>query len=88
LPEELQMAIRHHHSPHKAPSGHQELVYAVHLGDTIAMMGGVGTGADTLHYPLDGNYTRYLDLTSSNLAMILLDVEEEFRRLTHSMEEN
>ena len=88
LPEALQMVIRHHHHPQQAPEEYQTLIYSVHLGDTIAMMGGGGTGADTLHYQLDGNYTQFLDLTSANLALILLDVEEEFRRLTNSLAEN
>ena len=88
LPEPLQSVIRHHHHPRQAPAEHQGLVYAVHLGDTIAMMGGVGTGCDTLHYQLDGDYTRFMDLAYSNLAAILLDVEEEFHRLADTLAEH
>lgn len=88
LPEALQMVIVHHHRPQQTPEEYRTLVYSVHLGDTIAMMGGGGTGADTLHYQLDGNYTQFLELTSANLALILLDVEEEFRRLTNSLAED
>jgi len=85
LPEALQMAVRYHHHPAEAPIEHQPLVYAVHLGDILAMMGGSGTGADTLNYTLDSHYTTYFDIGESGLERILLDVDEEFRRIEESM---
>lgn len=87
LPEALQMIIRYHHQPQEAPEAYRALVYAVHVGDIIAMMGGCGTGADTLQYPLDQRYSDYLDLTFDDLALILLETQEEFRRIEASFHE-
>ena len=87
LPEALQMIIRYHHQPQEAPEAYRALVYSVHVGDIITMMGGCGTGADTLQYPLDQKYSDYLDLTFDDLALILLETEEEFRRIEASFHE-
>jgi putative nucleotidyltransferase with HDIG domain len=85
LPEPLQMVILHHHYPAAAPKNFQPLVYAVHLGDIIAMMCGSGTGADSLCYQLDPNYTRYFDLSSDDLSRIMLQAEEEFHKIEDSI---
>ncbi|MFH1734452.1 MAG: HDOD domain-containing protein, partial [bacterium] len=52
LPIAIAEAIQHHHSPAAAVDEFRALVYAVHLGDLVAMMGGTGTGADTLAYKI------------------------------------
>ena len=57
LPDALQMIIRYHHAPQDAPEEFRPIIYAVHIGDIVAMMGGYGTGSDTLQYKLDGNYS-------------------------------
>ena len=44
LPDPLVEVIRHHHFPQHADASFRPLVYGVHLGDIIAMMGGSGTG--------------------------------------------
>lgn len=87
LPEALQMTICHHHAPPAAPAEHRSLVYAVHLGDIVAMMGGCGTGADSLRYPLDQGYSAYFDLSGDDLAAIMLDVQEEFAKIDASLAE-
>lgn len=85
LPESLQVAIRYHHHPDQAPAEYQGLVYTVHLGCIVAMMGGSGTGLDSFNYRLDQNYPQYLDLTPDNLALIMLEVEEEFQQAQASL---
>jgi len=52
LPEELQAAIAHHHHPAEAGE-HILLASAVHIGDTILMMMGIGIGKDGLKYRVD-----------------------------------
>ena len=88
LPEPLQMAILHHHQPLEAPEEFRPLVYAVHLGDIITMMGGCGTGADNLQYHLDKNYVDYFDLAKDDLYLIMLTVEEEFTKLAQSFSDS
>ena len=85
LPAELAEVIRFHHQPDQASEEHRALVYAVHLGDNIAMMGGYGTGADSMQYRLDPNYTEYITLSPNTLASVMLTVDTEFTRLEESL---
>jgi len=78
LPASLQEVILHHHHPGQAGESVRALVYAVHLGDIVAMMAGCGTGSDTMQYHLDVGYERYFDLTPDALALVLVAVQEEF----------
>ncbi|MCK4690889.1 MAG: HDOD domain-containing protein [Desulfuromonadales bacterium] len=85
LPEELAEAILYHHTPAEASEAFRPLVYAVHLGDNIAMMGGFGTGSDSMRYRLDANYTDYISLTPNTLSSIMLTVDSEFDKLEQSI---
>ncbi len=85
LPESLCAAIAHHHEPSRAEPQWRPVVYAVHLGDILAMMGGCGTGSDEMQYHLDQNYTEYFDFNSQDLSAILLEADEAFRRAEASL---
>ncbi len=87
LPEPLPSAIRYHHDPATAPEEYRSLVYAVHLGDMVAMMTGRGTGADALRYQLASNYGDYINLTENDLAQIILETDSDFCKLKESMNE-
>jgi putative nucleotidyltransferase with HDIG domain len=84
LPDELAEVIRYHHEPAKAKEEYRALVYAVHLGDNIAMMGGFGTGSDSMRYKLDQQYTDYIKIGPKTLATIMLNVDIEFEKLESS----
>jgi len=84
LPEPLIAAIRYHHNPGETPEEHRPLVYAVHLGCIVAMMCG-SQASDALQYHLDPDYTIYFDLTSEQLAMVMLEVNERFDTLHNAM---
>lgn len=86
LPEPLPTAIRYHHQPVAAEVCHRGLVYAVHLGDIIAMMGGFGTGADGLCYHLDHRYAEYLPMNDEQMALALLETDEDFQRMAQSLQ--
>jgi putative nucleotidyltransferase with HDIG domain len=49
LPEEIIFAVRYHHTPLSTPS-YSQVVDLVYLSDLIAMMTGIGGGADALNY--------------------------------------
>lgn len=87
LPAAIAEVIRFHHTPAAAQAEFRSLVYAVHLGDNIAMMGGCGTGADSMQYRLDAGYSEYIPLETNTLASILLAVNEEFDKLERSFAE-
>jgi putative nucleotidyltransferase with HDIG domain len=85
LPVPFPEIIRHHHHPGEAKKICRPLAYAVHLGDIIAMMGGSGTGADTMQYHLDTKYTDYIDVSPDTLAEVMLQVEQEFQKTRSSL---
>jgi putative nucleotidyltransferase with HDIG domain len=87
LPEPLPSAMRYHHNPAEAPKEHRALVYAVHLGDMVAMMTGHDTGADALRYQLDSNYSDFIDITENDLAQIILETDSDFSKLKESLNE-
>jgi len=85
LPEELAEVIRYHHQPAAASDRFRPLVYAIHLGDNIAMLGGFGTGSDSMQYRLDPQYTDYLALAPKTLDNVMLTVDIEFDKLEKSL---
>lgn len=84
LPDELAEVILYHHNPADASEENRMLVYAVHLGDNIAMLGGFGTGADSMRHKLDSGYADYISLSPKMLASIMLAVDMEFEKLEES----
>lgn len=80
LPAPLKQCIRFHHAPAEAEEPWRALVYAVHLGDAIAMMGGSGVGADTLLYPIDDNWSQYFNLDQDSLDQLIIAVNIEYQR--------
>lgn len=77
--------IRFHHIPGKAEEGTRRVVYAVHLGDIIAMMGGSGTGSDDMLYSLDPAFSDYFQISQSAMEKIMFDVELEFQKTRSSI---
>ncbi len=78
LPLPLTAVIRDHHRPAQSEIEHRGLVFAVHVGDLIAMMGGAGTGVDTLAYRMDPGCDQYLRLNCETMEKIFLAVQAEF----------
>lgn len=85
LPEALAQVIRHHHQPETVAAELRPLVYAVHLGDILAMMGGQGTGSDSMKYHLRQEYTEHFTISKDDLALLLLECSEEFRKVEASL---
>jgi len=85
LPEILCLAIRHHHKPANATEQYRKLVYTVHLGDLISMLGGSGTGSDSLAYKVDNNYDQFINISKDELAFVLLKVQEDFANIKESL---
>ncbi len=80
LPDPLPEIIMYHHQPGEASERNRALVYAVHLGDIIAMLGGTGTGTDIMQYRLDTKYTDYIDVLPDTLGSVIIQVEQEFQK--------
>jgi putative nucleotidyltransferase with HDIG domain len=84
LPPELSEVIRYHHEPAQAQAEYRPLVYAVHLGDNIAMLSGFGTGSDSMRYKLDPQYSEHIKINANILASIVLTVDSEYEKLQES----
>ena len=80
FPKSLQDAIAFHHHPESCCRENRVLTYLVHLGDIVAMLGGSGTGADTLVYKIQPGYKDYFHISKNDLASILINVLTEFDR--------
>ena len=80
LPETLREVIQYHHEPAKAEKSCLHLTYVVHLSDIVAMMGGLGTGADAMAYNLDANYPFYIDIDRKSLEKLMMGAIIEFEK--------
>jgi putative nucleotidyltransferase with HDIG domain len=85
LPLPLREAIRHHHAPGEADPEWRPLVYAVHLGDVLAMMRGYATGSDGMQYPLNSGYTEFFTFSAEDLAGILMEAEDAYQKAESSL---
>ena len=85
LPSRLTQAIGHHHHPKNSSTEHLALVYAVHLGDMIAMMMGHGTGLDSMQYTIDKDYSNHIDITEEDLENLKSKIEMEFKKTVESL---
>ncbi|MFZ0389700.1 MAG: HDOD domain-containing protein [Calditrichia bacterium] len=81
LPESLQMVIRYHHHPSLVSNGFGGLIQAAHLADLLAMIGGAGTGLDTLAYQFDEKLKQKLKLDRQILADLVYKSDMEFLTL-------
>ena len=86
LPEPIQEVIRYHHQPSGTLEPYKTLVYAVHIGDILAMMSGHATGSDSLQYHLDNGYEDYYAISPEDLTRIIADAETLFRPALASLD--
>jgi putative nucleotidyltransferase with HDIG domain len=87
LPESLCVAIRDHHAPLKSDDEFRTLVYVVHLGEIFSMIGGNGTGADTLAYKVDPDYENYVSFSKKDFEGLLLKIEEDFESIKNAIQD-
>ncbi len=78
IPDSICAVVRYHHAPENAPEEHRELCIAVHIGDILAMLGGYGTGADTLSYRIDPLAEEVLRHHNDTVVKLMLNIEGEF----------
>jgi putative nucleotidyltransferase with HDIG domain len=80
LPTVLEHVIGEHHRPSEAAPEYRSLVFAVHIGDIMAMMAGAATGADAMSYVLDAHWVDYYDMSQEQFEKMFLVVEQEFEK--------
>lgn len=85
MPESLVAGIRYHHTPAEAPEEYRLMAYVIHLADTLAMMQGVGTGADDMQYQFDMSYEKYVKLDGAALEGLAFDVQLDFNATAEAL---
>jgi len=74
------VGIRYHHSPGEAPAD-GGLVSLVYLGDVVAMMTGIGGGADGLAYHGHAEIMRKLGLSGHDVERMVAQLQEQLRKI-------
>jgi len=87
LPEVFLQVNRWHHEPENCPKDHISICYIIHLADIIAMLGGSGTGSDSLKHRLDNNYEKYIELPKEEFDKLFFRIDNEFEKLKSAREE-
>jgi putative nucleotidyltransferase with HDIG domain len=85
LPEDIVQAVRWHHDPEHAPSGHA-IVDIVHMANSLGMMIGIGTGREGLQFiPSMGSATR-LGLEMRHFEWVASEALQKIESLTQAIE--
>ncbi len=80
FPPTLVVGIRYHHSPGEAPAD-GGVVSLVYLGDVVAMMTGIGGGADGLAYHGHTEIMRNLGLSGHDVERMVAQLQEQLRKI-------
>ncbi len=80
IPKNIETVIRYHHVPGEAPEEFRKLCSIVHIGDMLAMLGGFGTGLDSLSYSVDPVIWDILNLNDETISRLMLDIQTEFEK--------
>ena len=90
IPEDIALSIRYHHLPLKSKKN--ELAYIVSLADTIvnmadslATMGGMGTGVETMMYMIDDRIIKFLGIQEEEIKPIMDEIQESVKKLTQEI---
>lgn len=80
FPAPIEAVIRNHHTPGEAPEAYRALCLAVHIGDILSMLGGYGTGCDTLAYRIDPLAENVFRRSDGAAVRLMLIIEDEYAR--------
>jgi putative nucleotidyltransferase with HDIG domain len=88
FPEVLQNVVRFHHTPLLADEKYRRIVEIVHIGDILAMMGGSGTGTDSMLYSFDQNVYNDLNLGAIDLTSLIFEIDMEYLNMIEKLDTN
>lgn len=83
LPSPIVELVKFHHRPEAYPGDHREVMDAVHIADTMAMLGACGTGAEGLHYEASAEAMARLGLQIADFESLIgttLERVDQFQR--------
>lgn len=77
FPNSIVSAVRYHHTPFSAPED-SEVVQLIYLCDTVALMTGIGGGADGLSYHAHGEVMKQYNLKEKDIERFIILLEDRF----------
>ena len=72
---------------HQKSKTHILTCYIIHLADIMAMLGGSGTGIDSLEHRLDSKYEKYIRLPGEEFDKLFFKIDNEFEKIKSAFEE-
>jgi HD-like signal output (HDOD) protein len=78
LTDEIVVPARCHHEPEKAPPPWRQATDTVHIADALALMGGLGTGADGLSYRISGEAAENLRLSAAVVETVIMRTQIKY----------
>lgn len=84
FPEPIILAIRYHHTPSHA-SKDREMVELISLCDVVAMITGIGGGADGLTYHGDGELMKRHHLGEKDIEQFIVKLEDRFQLVDETL---
>lgn len=78
FPNNIVLAVRYHHTPFLTPEEH-DVVQLIYICDLIAMMTGIGGGADGLSYHAHGQVMKQYGLTESDIERFIVLLDDRFQ---------
>jgi HD-like signal output (HDOD) protein len=79
IPKRQIVAIALHHTPSRFE--HDPLACVLHAADATAMMSGIGSGIDELHYIIDEKAMKFLALEDDEYGMLMTDAARYVQRI-------
>jgi putative nucleotidyltransferase with HDIG domain len=80
FPREIVQAIRYHHTPLLATSD-QDLVYLIYLSNLVAMLTGIGGGADGLSYPSYDKVMIHYKLEEKDIERFIAQLGDQIQKV-------
>lgn len=80
FPKAIVLAIRYHHTPLLAPENH-EIVNLIYLCDLVALMMGIGGGADGLSYHAHKEVLNQNQLGRRDIEQFISQLDEGFKKV-------
>jgi putative nucleotidyltransferase with HDIG domain len=84
FPKPIILAIRYHHAPSQA-SEERDTVDLIALCDMVAMITGIGGGADGLAYHGDGEVMKRHRLVEKDVEQFIVKLEDRFQQVDESL---
>jgi len=78
FPENIVAAVRYHHTP-SLTSGEHEIVHLTYLCDLVAMITGIGGGADGLSYHAYQDVIKQYNLNENDIERFIVDLDDRIQ---------